>query len=623
MRTENIPQELKDVSQWVVWRAERKGNGKIDKIPYNWISGSKASTVNPADWMTFEHAVKGYNKGYDGIGFVLTKDDAFVGIDLDNCIMDGVISDKALRIISDINSYTEISPSGKGIRIFTRAKLNGKGNRTGDYEIYSRERFLTLTGDKVDNSPSSVLERQAEVDAFHKRYIDKAEPVAQNDCGNELEDFEIIGMMSKKAKDLWGGVDFKEYNYPSQSEADLALMCELAFYTNRDPDKMEKLFRLSAYGQRDKNQRQDIIERLITKALGCVKEGPTKESKIVDLTSILTRPDVNKPTKDPDWVIPDISAKGDVTVCIGKQKGGKSWLWLRAACELSKGGKFMGGLANVRPQKVLYLMYDNVGEDRTMARIRKARWEFNPDNLTFVFNENVMKKEINIFLDQKDSYFDSVINSIKPDLLIVDTLGSCHTVNENSNEEMKPIITKFTRLARESNIAVVILHHTRKAKPGEASVSMDMDDSVGATIILRLASCIIGVKKQKTDAGEEVHKVMPLGSWYKDFKTFEYSLTDKEDDNGTYVDMAVNLEATNRVLSTQDIVENAIKEHYGVDDQFQAKDIVGLTGLNKNTVRKHLDALVSDFKLKRTGHTRDKIYQVPNPVKDIFLECLN
>jgi primase-polymerase (primpol)-like protein len=92
---------------------------------------------------------------FAGIGFVLTPDDPFAGIDLDHCRdpETGEIEPWASEIVDRFQSYTEISPSGAGIRIFIRGTLPaGKGRHRGRVEVYDRGRFLTVTGQRLEGS---------------------------------------------------------------------------------------------------------------------------------------------------------------------------------------------------------------------------------------------------------------------------------------------------------------------------------------------------------------------------------------------------------------------------------------------------------------------------------------
>jgi len=103
----NIPSELTELKQWVLWRLEKNEKGDYTKIPYQ-ISGVKAKTTDPSNWDTFDIVSK-KSKNYSGIGFVFTELDTYIGIDLDKCIVDGKIEKWAMDIIKMFDSYTEIS----------------------------------------------------------------------------------------------------------------------------------------------------------------------------------------------------------------------------------------------------------------------------------------------------------------------------------------------------------------------------------------------------------------------------------------------------------------------------------------------------------------------------------
>ena len=81
-----MPVELAKLDHWVVWKAEKNKDGKLTKIPYNPKTGKKASSTDPQTWCQWSTAVNScMENGYDGIGFVLSKDDPYVGFDFDHC----------------------------------------------------------------------------------------------------------------------------------------------------------------------------------------------------------------------------------------------------------------------------------------------------------------------------------------------------------------------------------------------------------------------------------------------------------------------------------------------------------------------------------------------------------
>ena len=107
--------DLKNVDQWICWDNR---NGR--KTPVG-ARGGVGSSTDPKTWGSYEEATAyAEANNLTGVGFVFTKDDAFCGVDLDDCITDGTVSDEALEIINELNSYTEISPSGTGVKIYGR-----------------------------------------------------------------------------------------------------------------------------------------------------------------------------------------------------------------------------------------------------------------------------------------------------------------------------------------------------------------------------------------------------------------------------------------------------------------------------------------------------------------------
>jgi primase-polymerase (primpol)-like protein len=148
---ENIPKELTERPQWVCWRYEARG-GKKSKVPYTPGTLRRASSTDLMTWRTFSEALAAYERAeppYDGVGFVFSSADPFAGIDLDGCRdpESGVIEPWADKIIADASEgYVEVSPSGTGVHIIVEGRVRDGGIRRGPIEMYSRDRFFTITG---------------------------------------------------------------------------------------------------------------------------------------------------------------------------------------------------------------------------------------------------------------------------------------------------------------------------------------------------------------------------------------------------------------------------------------------------------------------------------------------
>jgi len=162
---ERIPEELKGLPNWVLWKPERR-DGKWTKPPYCVENPDrKASTTNPSTWSDFETAVKVGREQRCGIGFALAEEFEIVGVDFDNSLDD----EDFLRWIKKFNSYAEISPSGNGYRIFVKGTIS-KALKKGAVECYSKDRYLTVTGNQVEGSPNCVRYLNGELEEFYAEF---------------------------------------------------------------------------------------------------------------------------------------------------------------------------------------------------------------------------------------------------------------------------------------------------------------------------------------------------------------------------------------------------------------------------------------------------------------------
>jgi hypothetical protein len=287
---ENIPAELQALARWGLWRYKWDANKtKWDKPPLK-CDGKPASTTTPGDWAEHALALAAFKRGrFDGLGFVLLSGDGIVGVDIDGCRDSGTgeIEPEALSIARAFNSYAEVSPSGSGIRIFLFGQLPGKGRRvaapwkngTGkaDIEIYDRGRYLTVTGQRIPETPRTVEPRQEKLEAALAKYFPQAAaPRAappRPTMPERLDDTQVLER-ALRAKNgakfgaLWNG-DLSGYD-DDHSRADMALCCHLAGWT-RDTAQIERMW-LDSGLRREKLERADYRANTIARALALVPE---------------------------------------------------------------------------------------------------------------------------------------------------------------------------------------------------------------------------------------------------------------------------------------------------------------------------------------------------------------
>lgn len=273
IQTDNLPTKLRKMGRFCCWKYEER-DGKKTKVPYNPKTGGKAQSTNPATFAPLPAALEALERGgYDGIGVGIFG--TLGAIDIDHCISDtGELSELAYDVMNIMQGYTEFSPSGKGLRIlftvpegfqYDKARYYINNQKAG-LEVYiagCTQKYVTITGDAL--TPGLDLEERGEQQrAVLEKYM--VRPKAQKptpaptptpaplDWGAEigggatdLDDLTLIERAKRSRNGaqfaaLWSG---DASGYKSASEADIALCNALAFWTNRDADRVDKLFRQS------------------------------------------------------------------------------------------------------------------------------------------------------------------------------------------------------------------------------------------------------------------------------------------------------------------------------------------------------------------------------------------
>lgn len=331
----------------------------------------------------------------------------------------------------------------------------------------------------------------------------------------------------------------------------------------------------------------------------------------LNFAKIITKPDLDKQIEIP-MVVPGMFPAGYVTLLVGDPKSGKTWLSLRLACELSKGGEILEGFAKVDPSYVLYLMGDT-GAQLVNYRLKRGRWLFNRDYLSFTYAEEVRQQGHDLDLGTNEGW--TILNGLMvctcPGIVFIDTLTSFHSLDESDNTAVKPVITKLRDMAAKSGAAVVLLHHTRKRKRAEANMSMTQHDSVGAGVLARLCGNVVAVEKKLNDEGGTYYLVRSLASWFKEFRPFSFTLEDETGDQGQeWVRMPINLSPEVGKDARETIIKT-IEMHYWDGSEFTRNDIIKRTGLSHVSVSHILNELITSGKLKTFGATRDKKFYIP------------
>ena len=272
----NFPDELKELRQWVCWRmVQNNPKDKPTKMPVK-PNGEPASSTDPTKWSRFANCVAAVGKrGITGVGFVFTEQDPYTAIDLDHCYENGVLTEFARKVIDDLDSYTEITPSGHGFHIIVRARVSDS-IKSKEIEIYPHKRYFTMTGN-VFEGREDISEQQ---DALQELWLrSRMKQGITGSAPTKHEDLEIGKPHISKEKFLaliQNDKDFKkawehqrfDFNDQSNSTYDLSLATRAAMAgcTNEEiagiiVDHRHK------YGGLDKvTKRRDYLQRTISRA---------------------------------------------------------------------------------------------------------------------------------------------------------------------------------------------------------------------------------------------------------------------------------------------------------------------------------------------------------------------
>lgn len=301
VQPENIADDLAARDQWLVWEYEWKvDREEWSKVPKDGAGGGyNINATDPENGVAFDVAVETYESGdYDGLGYITDPDSLVVGFDWDDCRdperPKGSVPDVVGETVTDLETYTEVSPSGTGYRQFAFGTRPGGDTRadlpcdpvledTPHLEMYDGTggRYLTVTGHHVGGTPETVETRPQETKAIHEELIADDQSSELGAFGNDdtpsepvdLDDRELV----EKAKNAENGDEFRRLwngdtsmHSGDHSRADLALCGHLAFWTGGDRVRIDSLFRgsglMRAKWDEDRGA-QTYGERTIDKAL--------------------------------------------------------------------------------------------------------------------------------------------------------------------------------------------------------------------------------------------------------------------------------------------------------------------------------------------------------------------
>ena len=520
---ENVPQELRGRAQWVAWRYEIS-RGRLTKIPVCAGTGRNASTTDSGTWASFAAAREAVARDptLAGVGFVFSPDDPLCGVDLDHSRNPetGEIAAWAREAIDLLGSYSEISPSQAGIKVWTRARLPGKGRKKyndngGAIEMYDRGRFFTVTSQALPGASLPAESRQDEFDYLYRAVFGAheesppPEPQPPGDPpGNPPRsagqfDSEIIAKAHRASNGvlfgrLWSG-RWQEAGYSSQSEADAALLAMLRYWTSGDKARAFRMFSSSGL-HRDKWEREDYRERTWKavdngpvwnpEATGSDKrppsdapaDSPPRRNPAPKLPPPLEAGDWSaEELPEPDQVLANAIDTNTKNVVVAPSKARKSFLLLQLALCLAAGLAMFLVWSIPRARRVLLLQFEitPIHFHKRLCRLMRGLGIQKEQLAGRLHIINARGCDVGIFSE------DEIVRhalALKAEVIILDPIYKLIDGDENKTEVMKPLLRMFDQVANRTGAAIIYAHHTGKGVAGDRQA---IDRMVGSGVMAR------------------------------------------------------------------------------------------------------------------------------------------
>lgn len=535
----NIPDALAILPQWVCWGAK----GKPRKMPFDPRTGSPAKAGQPATWADFQTAAQAVEAGrFEGVGFEFDASSCVVGIDFDHCLHDGKCDPWVEAWVKKLDSYTEISPSGEGLHVFCSAHLPGQAIKRKEAEMYDRGRYFTMTGRPYgpekplraaqDTVNALYAELQARAQKQQERPTEK--PTAAPG-GVDIEDAPLIAKMKKGRNGaafsaLWNG-DISAY--PSHSEADVALCNILAWWTNGDPARMDRLFRQSGLMREKWDRKQSgttygaiTIKNAAdstrggydpagyateSRALSWDDEIPAGQSARDHPQAAEAPPaqvEKQQPTKKAPLFLPASSfetrtaryliepyiPRGMLSIIGGVSGTGKTSLALSLAAAVSSGRAlpFEAAGTTHKPENVLYLTVEN--DPHIVLRPRVEAMGADIHRLFFLdgVGVNMTSPELRDFIKQEHI-----------SMLVFDPIQSFLPAGTQMGraEQIRPIMDKVIDLSASEDLATILISHMSKPGPGVVSA---LDRLLGSSDFRNAARSIMIVGRDPENPDQRV-----------------------------------------------------------------------------------------------------------------------
>lgn len=516
LRSLEVPEELKLLPAWLVWRAELAGNsGKVLKVPY-YVEGGRrfgqqGSAQDRSKLATFAIArEEAARRGFDGVGLALLPDWGITALDFDKCVdADGNIPHEIGEIIS--RTYSEYSPSNLGIRAFVKGNLGDHKSLADEnqygFETFNARGFVTITGNitpicDVMGYENTISEPSEAVFALaHKRFTERSSTAPVDDPADFMAGHEPkVGLTVQRMEELlealdpdmdrddWIKVGMALHHECEGDDTGFELWNEWSAGGSKYPSEEALRGQWDSFTRRAGTGHRQITMATVlkmAKQAGVSTTNPTPAASVDELKQVAeqaaetaaanptagvqTPPDFagkfpvvsagNLTRRKPgDWLIKGVLPQADLIVLYGASGSGKSFVGIDLLSAIARGEPWRG--RKTKKGRALIIAAEGGGGVGKRFEAYCRHHHINADDLDvglIIAPPNFMQKE------DISELVKAVAAAGGADVIMVDTFAQVTPgANENGAEDMGLALANARALGEATGAVIILVHHAGK-----------------------------------------------------------------------------------------------------------------------------------------------------------------
>ncbi|HJX18738.1 MAG TPA: AAA family ATPase [Acidiferrobacterales bacterium] len=466
-RLRMLPPELREGRTWLVWRGVPKPNrpGKIDKVPYytngNKRAGTQGAPEDVAALATFDDALAAYERdNYSGIGRAMLGGE-LTALDFDNCVDEQGKIDSVKHALVE-GTYTEISPSGRGLRAFYRGNLPDAKNHDTGVEVFHASGFVTITGNRINGAEIIAMPdaTRAQIVALLGK---KTKPPANKTEPARDVDWETVRAALKHIpadeRPTWLKVGMALHH--ANQEAGREVWDEWAQQSTKFAERDQANTWRGFSTERDRAVTVATIFKL-AREHGWAPSGGIAYRRMSSIEAEHIK-----------WLWLNKIARGKMTALAGDPGLGKSQATVSMAAVVSTGGRWPVDRSQCTPGSVVILSAEDGAADTIRPRLEAAGADLTRCYVIDAVREvtgSGNTQERGFSLDRDAARLGDMLAEIGDvALVIVDPISAyLGKIDSHNNAEVRGLLAPLSKVVEEYDAALVMVSHLTKGQNAKA-----------------------------------------------------------------------------------------------------------------------------------------------------------